>query len=275
MVDGYVGLTPSSGGTIIGLGQRSGLGLEVRLVGGVESHAFSLVQPGTVPYTSPYPSFAAETLAILGDSGNSQKDVGVVGLENMPLRIYEDLSAELGRFWIASGPPPDWGNLRFEVKPNMRVLEEGDLMAACSYVTYNGYWSHAQRAGSLIRPVEELEDLSAIARSSADAALSHMMPGVPIARMARAMREKLDEHGIHRQEASRVGHGIGLDYGELPVPNERNIALLQTGMTLALHAGCPLRDPAKFGVPLGDMVHVTPGGFEYLANFTREPFLAG
>jgi Xaa-Pro aminopeptidase len=316
---------------------------DVRLVQSAEHHVFDLVQPGSVPPTNSHLSFAAETLAILEESGNSRKDVGVVGLNNMPLPIYEPLSKELGgrlrrvddivaelrsvkspeeielmkhaarlndlgfetmlkvarpgvqgieivaemervmrregadhaKFWIASGPAPDWNNLRFEIKPHHRVLEEGDLMAACSYVVYKGYWCHAQRAGSFMRPVQELEDLCAKARGSADAGLSHMKPGVPIARVARAMREKMAEYGIHKEAGGRVGHAIGLDYGELPVPTENNETLLQPGMTFALHAGYPLPDPRKLGVPLGDMVRVTPGGFEFLTKFTREPFLAG
>ena len=160
-------------------------------------HVFDLVQPGSVPPTSSHLSYAGETLAILEEGGNSHKDVGVVGLNNMPLAIYEPLSRELGsklrrvddivaelrsvkspeeielmkhaarladlgfetmlkvarpglqgieivaemervmrregadlaKFWIASGPAPDWNNLRFEVKPHHRVLEEGDLPA--------------------------------------------------------------------------------------------------------------------------------------------------
>ena len=315
----------------------------VRLVKTLESHPFALVQPGSVPPTNSHPSFAAETLAILEETGNSQKDVGVVGLDNMPVSLYETLSRELGgkmrrvhdivaelrsvkspeeieimkhaarlsdigfetmlkvarpgmrgidvlaemesamrregadhaKFWIASGPPPDWNNLRFEVKPNHRVLEEGDLMAACSYVVYKGYWCHAQRGGSLMRPVKELEDLHVIARASADAGLSQMKPGVPVGRVARAIREKLAEYGIHRDAGGRAGHAIGLDYGELPVPTENNETLLQPGMTFALHAGCPMPDPGKVGVPMGDMVYVTPDGFEFLTKFTREPFLAG
>ena len=89
------------------------------------------------------------------------------------------------------------------------------------------------------------------------------------------MREMLAEYGIHQEAGGRVGHAIGLDYAELPIPAEGNETLLQSGMTFALHAGYPLPDPTKLGVPLGDMVRVTPEGFDFLTKFTREPFLAG
>ena len=316
---------------------------DVRLVQSAESHVFDLVQPGNVPPTNSHPSFAAETLAILEESGNSRKDVGVVGLNNMPVPFYEPLSKELGsrlrrvddivaelrsvkspeeielmkhaarlndlgfetmlevarpgvqgceivaemervirsegadhaKFWFGSGPPPDWSSVSGGLQPNMRVLEEGDLIDICSYVVYKGYWCHTNRVGSLIRPVEELADLHAIARASSDAGAAKMKPGVPVALIAKAMREKLAEYGIHQEEGARVGHGIGLDYGELPVPNGLNESLLQDGMTIAIHAGCPPPDPKGMGVTLSDVCQVTPEGPEFLTKFPREPFLAG
>ena len=176
---------------------------------------------------------------------------------------------------MASGPPPDWNNVRLDIKPHERVLEEGDLMAACSYVVYKGYWCHGHRAGTLGRPSETLERMYAIARGSMDAGLANMKPGVPVGRVAKAMREYLAEHGIHVQKGGRVGHGIGLDYGERPSPTESNQTLLQAGMTIAIHAGCPLPDPRKLGVPLGDVCRVTADGPELLMRFPRTPFLAG
>ena len=316
---------------------------DVRLVQSAESHVFDLVQPGSVPPKSSHRSFAAETLAILEEGGNSRKDVGVVGLNNMPVPFYEPLSKELGsklrrvddivaelrsikspeeiglmrqaarlndlafetmlkvarpgvqgceivaemerairregadhaKFWFGSGPPPDWSSVSGGLQPHLRVLEEGDLIDICSYVVYKGYWCHTNRVGSLIRPVKELADLHAIARASSDVGAAKMKPGVPVARIARAMREKMAEYGIHQEEGARVGHGIGLDYGELPVPNGLNESLLQSGMTIAIHAGVPAPDPRGMGVTLSDVCHVTPEGAEFLTKFPREPFLAG
>ena len=62
---------------------------------------------------------------------------GVQGIQRVEIvaemeRVMRREGADHAKFWIASGPAPDWNNLRFEVKPHHRVLEEGDLMAACS-----------------------------------------------------------------------------------------------------------------------------------------------
>ena len=316
---------------------------DMRLVRPVESQAFALVQPGSVPPPNSNRSFAAETLAILQESGNSQKGVGVVGLDNMPLPLYESLSEELGEqlrrvddivaklrsiksdeelelmrhaarlndlgfetmldvarpgvrgneivaemeramrregadhaTWsFGSGPPPDWDNVSPELQPHLRVLEEGDLMEACSYVVYKGYWCHAARVGTLVRPLKELDERHAIVRASSDAGIANMRPGLPVSGIARAMSDQLAEYGVQHEEDGRVGHGIGLDYSELPVPNGLNESLLQSGMTIAIHANRPSPDPRKAGMTLSDVCVVTPEGPEILTKFPREPFVAG
>ena len=315
---------------------------DVRLVQAVNPNAIALARPDISPSGNWPRSFAAETLAVLQESGSSGKDVGVIGLDSMPLTFYEALSIGLGdklrrvddivselrstkspgeidtmreaarlsdlgfeamlkiarpgmrgieviaemeravrregadhaKYWLAWGPPPDWSDVQFDMNPHERVLEEGALMASCSYVVYNGYWCHGHRAGTLVRPSAQLDRMHAIVRDVMEASLVQMRPGIPVGRVASAMREELAKHGI-RQEEGRVGHGIGLDYSELPSPVEGNEAILQPGMTIAVHAGYPLPDPGRLGVPLGDVCHVTPEGPELLMGFPHEPFVAG
>ena len=208
---------------------------DVRLVTAVDPNAVAVDarKPGAPR------SFAAETLAILDESGFGDRQVGVVGIDNMPQPFHQALVGELGarfaaprdivaelryaktpdevgmmrraaalsdlgfetlvktarpgmrgievvaemervirrqgadvaKYWIASGPAPDWSDVRLEVKPHMRVLEAGDLMAACSYVVYKGYWCHGQRTGSLGEPCPELERICALTREAQDAGL--------------------------------------------------------------------------------------------------------
>ena len=315
---------------------------DVRLVQAINPNAVALARPDLPPLGNWPRSFAAETVAILQESGNSGKNIGVIGLDIMPVVFYEALSRELGdklrrvddvvselrsikspaeietmkeaarlsdigfetmlketrpgmrlieiiaemeksvrregadhaKYWVAWGPPSDWSNVRLNMNPNEGVVKEGDLMASCSYVVYKGYWCHGHRAGTLIRPSKELARTYAIVRDSMDAAVTQMKPGVPVGRVARAMHEELAKHGIHQQKG-RVGHGIGLDYSELPAPVEGNATILEPGMTIALHASCPLPDPGKLGVPLGDVCHVTPEGPELLMGFPHELFVAG
>lgn len=313
---------------------------DLRLVQAVDPNAVAVARSRVVSGSQ---DFAGETLAILGEKGLEGKDVGVVGIDNMPLPFYEALSNGLGtklrrvddivsqiravksrfeidmmrhagslsdlgfermlevarpgmqgieiiaemeravrregadhaKYWMASGPPPNWDDSRLDIKPHERVLEEGDLMAACSYVVCAGYWCHGQRTGTLVKPSQSLDSLCDLARQAQDAGLARLKSGVPIRDVACAVREKGVKLGLQLQ-GGRIGHGIGMDYSEQPVPlSEENGELLEVGMTAVIHAAFSLPESGKLFVPLGDVCHVTEKGPDFLMKFPRTPFLAG
>ena len=65
---------------------------DIRLVQAVDPHAVAVARgQGKGPR-----DFASETVAILEENGVGDKDVGVVGIQNMPLAFYEALAAGLG-----------------------------------------------------------------------------------------------------------------------------------------------------------------------------------
>ena len=182
--------------------------------------------------------------------------------------------ADHAKYWMASGPDTTWEDTHLDIKPHERVLSEGDLMAVCSYIVYRGYWSHGQRTGTLGRPSEHLEEIGTIAREAQDAGIAAMKPGARAGDIAKAVREKASESGWSLQ-GGRVGHGIGLDYSEIPVPAETNDRILQPGMTVVLHSSFSLPGSGKMFVPLGDQLHLTADGPEFLMEFPRTLFLAG
>ena len=194
----------------------------------------------------------------------------VAGME----RAVRREGADHARYWMASGPAPDWAHSRIDIKPHERVLQEGDLIAACSYVVYRGYWSHGQRSGTLRKPSKALDELFAIAFEAQEAGLSHLKPGVPVGRVAAAIRDTASRHDF-QLEGGRVGHGIGADYSEKPNMSESNQDVLQTGTTVVLHSCFRLPGSGKMFIPLGDVCHVTPDGPEFLMKFPRGLFLAG
>ena len=182
--------------------------------------------------------------------------------------------ADHAKYWMASGPPPDWASTRLDLKPHERVLQAGDLMASCSYVLYKGYWCHGHRTGTLSKPSPELDQLCAIARESQDAGLAAIKPGVPTGRIGQAIRERAVQGGLGIQ-GGRYGHGMGLDYAELPGLAETTETPIEAGMTFVVHAAYGLPESGKMFVPLGDVCHATSDGFELLMEFPRTPFVAG
>ena len=189
-------------------------------------------------------------------------------------RAVRARGADHAKYWMASGPPPDWADTRLDLKPHERVLQEGDLMASCSYVLYRGYWCHGHRTGSLQRPSPELDELCARGRQAQDAGLEQIRPGAPAGRISQAIRHAASERGLDIQ-GGRFGHGMGMDYAEEPGLTETSETPLQAGMCFVVHTAYGLPDSGKMFVSLGDVCHVTPDGFELLMNFPRTPFLAG
>jgi Xaa-Pro dipeptidase len=148
-------------------------------------------------------------------------------------------------------------------------------MASCSYVVYKGYWCHGHRTGTLRRPVEELNQIYGICRSAQDRALEMIKPGVRVKEVAETIRDAVTPYGFDLL-GGRIGHGMGMDYSEQPVPLGRgNENELQAGMTFVVHSVFALPRTNKMFVPLGDVCHLTPKGPELLMKFSRDPFLAG
>ena len=190
-------------------------------------------------------------------------------------RVVRRQGADHAKYWMASGPAPDWNNTRLDIRPHERILAEGDLMASCSYVVYKGYWCHGHRTGAMRTMSPDLEKLCQSTRQAHDAALALMKPGVPIAQVGQALGEHVRGQGLELL-GGRIGHGIGMDYSEQPVPlNDTNDTPLAEGMTIVLHGVYALPDTGKMFVPLGDVLHITAEGPELLMKFPRTPFVAG
>jgi Xaa-Pro dipeptidase len=281
-------------------------------------------------------------LSVLGENGLGGKEVGVVGVENMPTPFYEALERELGgqlrrvpdivaqlravksaselalmrhaahlsdlgfetmlevarpgmrgvdivaemertvrlegadhsKYWMASGAPPEWENVRLDLKPHERILEQEDLMASCSYVHYKGYWCHGQRTGALKKVAPELEELCDVTRQAQDAGLAAVKPGLPAGHIGKTIDEHLAGSALTIQ-GGRVGHGMGMDYAEAPGLSQSNEAPLEAGNTFVVHAAFGLPESGKMFVPLGDVCHVGSDGVELLMQFPRTPFVAG
>ena len=122
------------------------------------------------------------------------------------------------------------------------------------------------------KPSKYLEEISTIARDAQDAGILAMKPNVPAGKIATAVKEKAAEKGWSL-EGGRVGHGCGLDYSELPIPSEGSKDPLRIGNTIILHSAFSLPDSGKLFVPLGDQLHLTADGPQFLMEFPRTLFL--
>ena len=250
-----------------------GLGAQLKPVDDVVAQLRSVKSPDEVQLM--------RRAAELSDLGfETMLEVARPGMRGVELiaemeRVVRRCGADHAKYWMASGPPTHWDDSRLDIKPHERVLGEGDLMASCSYVHHKGYWCHGQRTGTLMRPSRHLQELYAMARQCQDAGLAHLRAGVPINQVSKTIREAAATRG-YRLEGGRIGHGIGMDYSEQPVPlSEVNDTQLEAGMTCVIHVAYALPGSGKMFVPLGDVCHVGSDGVELLMQFPRTPFVAG
>jgi Xaa-Pro dipeptidase len=179
--------------------------------------------------------------------------------------------ADYANFWLASGPTDDWTVRMAEFRPNERILQMGDQITCCSYAVYDGYWAHAMRTGTLGGPSPQQERMLPACLEVHRAGLEAMKPGVSFADVVAVVQQKAEAGGL-TLHSPRIGHGIGLDYGERPYFVAGSPELLQPGMTMMLHTQLTIPGEAAFYVPLGDLCLVTDDGIEILTEFPLEPF---
>ena len=188
-------------------------------------------------------------------------------------RAMRAQGADYVNFWLAAGPAEGWSIRMASLKPNRRKLEKGDQVTCCSYAVYEGYWAHAMRTGTVGGPSPQQDRIFPPCLEVHEAGLEAMKPGVPIAEVVATVRRTAEERGM-KLHSPRIGHGMGLDYGERPFVNEGNAEVLQPGMVAVLHTQLTVPGAGEFYVPLGDLCHVTDDGMEILTRFPREAFRA-
>lgn len=179
--------------------------------------------------------------------------------------------ADFVKFWFISGPAEGWTDTWPIVRPHERVLEDGDQIISGAYTVYKGYWAHGMRAGRLGKPSAQQEMYAPVCSAIIDAAAAKLAPGVLVSDVVKAAIEKARSLD-YRLSSHRIGHGIGLDYSEMPFMSEKNEQCLEAGMVAVIHPQIELPDTKSFIVPFGDMYHITEAGTQRLMKFPLEPF---
>ena len=193
---------------------------------------------------------------------------------------------ELATGWVTTGWPND--RPRFLPDENDRLVRDGDPVTAGTYCVYNGYWGHGIRMGFKGTPQEEYLQLNKIILEIQKAGSALLQAGNALESVPEAMSEtaKTCLPDFEMKGSFRMGHVLGLDYGEqpgsdaFPMPAGWPSGLratsksleLKTGMVFELH---PNFVHPEFGlIIVGDMFLVTEKGAERLTKFSDKLFLA-
>lgn len=180
--------------------------------------------------------------------------------------------ADYVQYWMCSGPSKNWPVTIPDIRPHERKLCEGDQITCCSYVVYKGYWAHSMRTGALSISSPQQKEIFTPCLEIHKETIDMIKPGVLISDVVNAARCKTERAGM-KIHCSRIGHGIGLDYGERPLFQEDNNQFFESGHVVEVHIQFDLPGTENFYVPLGDMCYVTESGVEVLSRFPQEAFL--
>ena len=187
-------------------------------------------------------------------------------MDRVPLQLREGMSeAELAglmgagamvQFGTTTSLPNEAGGNRRLRRGNAVVIDAGDRV--------EGYRSDLTRTFFWGNPSKKMREVYKVVRDAELAGIEAAAPGNPAGAIDRAAREVIRKAGYGEFFTHRGGHGIGLDFHELPICHRDNAETLEPGMVVAVEPGVYI--PGKFGVRLEDDIAITATGRELISQ---------
>lgn len=147
-----------------------------------------------------------------------------------------------------------------------RVLQEGDtcLIELDAYV--DGYFCDMTRTMAAGVPSDRAVSMWKIVKEELDTMLSMTKEGTPAKDLCRAARDIAAGYGYdqHVNFPHAPGHGIGLQFHEMPSIHLSSDEILQAGMVLSYEPHC--YDPEWGGMRMEQNIVVTETGYELLTH---------
>jgi Xaa-Pro aminopeptidase len=145
-------------------------------------------------------------------------------------------------------------------------------------VMVEGYHADQTRTYSLGKTGEAAMSMYNDLKAIADHLIDHIRPGMKCSDIYRIAVERANTLGregqfqnFGRGRRSRlIGHGIGLELNEPPIPSEYDHSTVDNGYVIALDMH--MMDESAGVVKLEDMVLITQGGNEILTRTPRDLF---
>jgi Xaa-Pro aminopeptidase len=149
-----------------------------------------------------------------------------------------------------------------------RELLVGDPIVIDAGDRVEGYRSDLTRTLVFGEPSAKLREVYRVVDEAEGAAIAAARPGEPAESVDLAARRVIEAAGYGELFTHRGGHGIGLDFHDLPICVAGNREPLEPGMVLTAEPGIYV--PGEFGVRIEDDILITETGNELLCE--RGPF---
>jgi Xaa-Pro aminopeptidase len=160
-----------------------------------------------------------------------------------------------------------------QVSPGDTRLEKGDYIWFDVGCTLNGYRSDIGRIVSFGEPSKKLRTYYNASKGGQSRAFELMTPGRAACDVFNGAVERVRELGIPHHRRHHVGHGIGVEYYDLPFLNPRTEIPLEAGMIFEVET--PYYEFGFGGAFIEDTVQVTDSGVKVLTELDRDLQVVG
>lgn len=191
-----------------------------------------------------------------------------------------ELAHVFERAIVERGARPGFTLLRFgrgmalaQVAAGETRLQKGDYIFFDVGCTLAGYRSDIGRVVSFGEPSETLRKYHAASKGGQSRAFELMTPGRRACDVFNGAVERVRELGIPHYRRQHVGHGIGVEYYDLPILNPRTEIPLESGMVFEVET--PYYEFGFGGAFIEDTVLVTDTGVKILTELNRELEIIG
>ncbi len=186
-----------------------------------------------------------------------------------------EIKGAFERAVVAEGAHPGFTLVRFgrglalgQVPPGAIELTPGDFAFFDVGVNLDGYKSDIGRLVSFGEPNETTQMLFAASKAGQQTAIDMMKPGVVAKDVFAAAVASVQEAGIPTYRRQHVGHGIGVEYYDLPVLTPNESTPLEAGMTFEVET--PYYRLGVGGAFIEDTVLITESGSQILTTLSRD-----
>ena len=176
---------------------------------------------------------------------------------------------------VKAGAQPGFTLIRFgrgmalgQVTPGDTTLEPGDYLWFDVGCTYRGYRSDIGRVVAFGEASPRLRSLMEAITVGQARAFELMRPGVPARDVFNGAVEAVRQAGIPHYKRHHVGHGIGVEYYDLPILNPGTEIPLEAGMVFEVET--PYYELGFGGAFIEDTVLVGTDGIQLLTELPRD-----
>jgi Xaa-Pro aminopeptidase len=174
---------------------------------------------------------------------------------------------------------PLWSSIRFGRNmaygtiSDSTPLRKGDSIWFDIGCTYLGYRSDIGRTLSFGEPSPKMRRLYDAIKAGQDLALQVLMPGVTAGQVFAKTVERVRESGIPEYKRRHVGHGIGIEWYELPRLVPDSDFVIDLGAVMEVET--PYYELGFGGAMLEDLAVVTPDGAQVFTELDRHLGIIG